>query len=77
MSEINRAYLRTLVKGITYATEGLLTRCKLELHNGVTIEGETHCANVEFFNKAVGEKIAKENAFAKLKDFELYHKKKL
>ena len=43
-----------------------LTICCLTLINGFTVVGESACASLENFDKAVGERIARENAKQKL-----------
>lgn len=56
------------------ATEGcpqlpslaLLTFCVLVLKNGFTVTGESACASPENFDKALGERIARQNAIAKV-----------
>lgn len=44
----------------------LLTFCVLVLRNGFTVTGESACASPENYNKAIGERIARENAVAKI-----------
>lgn len=44
----------------------LLTFCVLILRNGFTVTGESACASPENYNKAIGERIARENAVAKV-----------
>lgn len=46
---------------------GLLTFCVLVLRNGFTATGESACASPENFNAAVGQRIARENAIAKVR----------
>jgi hypothetical protein len=45
---------------------GLLTFCVLVLKNGFTVTGESACASPENFNEAIGRRIARENAIAKV-----------
>jgi hypothetical protein len=49
-----------------------LTVCCLELHNGFTVTGESACASPENFDKELGEKIAYQNAKAKVWALEGY-----
>lgn len=44
----------------------LLTFCVLVLRNGFTVTGESACASPENFDEAIGRKIARENAEAKI-----------
>ena len=44
----------------------LLTFCVLVLENGFTVTGESACASPENFNAALGRKIARQNAVAKI-----------
>lgn len=45
---------------------GLLTFCVLRLRNGFTVTGESACASPENFDEALGRKIARQNAVAKV-----------
>lgn len=45
---------------------GLLTFCVLVLKNGFTVTGESACASPENFDAAIGRKIARQNAVAKM-----------
>jgi hypothetical protein len=45
---------------------GLLTFCVLVLQNGFTVTGQSACASPANFNKAIGEKIARDNAVAQI-----------
>ncbi len=44
----------------------LLTFCVLTLRNGFTVTGESACASPENFNAEIGNKVARENAVAKI-----------
>jgi hypothetical protein len=44
----------------------LLTFCVLVLRNGFTVTGESACASPENFNAEIGQKIARQNAVAKM-----------
>ncbi len=44
----------------------LLTICVLVLQNGFTVTGESACASPENFDAAIGRKIARQNAEAKI-----------
>lgn len=44
----------------------LLTFCVLVLRNGFTVTGESACASPENFNAEIGQKIARQNAVAKI-----------
>lgn len=44
----------------------LLTFCVLVLKNGFTVTGESACASPENFNAEIGNRIARENARAKI-----------
>lgn len=43
-----------------------VTLCNITLNNGYSVRGESACVNPENYNQQIGEKIAYENAFAKL-----------
>lgn len=43
-----------------------LTFCVLVLRNGFTVTGESACASPKNYNKAIGERIARENAISKI-----------
>ena len=45
---------------------GLLTFCVLVLRNGYTVTGESACASPENFRPEIGQRIARENAIAKV-----------
>lgn len=51
---------------------GTLTVCVLTLANGFTVTGESACASPENFNEEVGNRIARENAEAKIWALEGY-----
>lgn len=44
----------------------LLTFCVLVLRNGFTVTGESACASPENFNAEIGQRIARDNAKAKI-----------
>ncbi|RRU17831.1 Gp49 family protein [Stenotrophomonas sp. 278] len=44
----------------------LLTFCVLVLRNGFTVTGESACASPENFDAEIGQKIARQNAVAKI-----------
>lgn len=43
-----------------------VTICNVKLNNGYSVRGESACVNPENYNKEIGERIAYDNAFAKL-----------
>lgn len=43
-----------------------LTHCTILLDNHYSVTGESACVNAENYNQQIGEKIAYDNAFAKL-----------
>lgn len=49
-----------------------LTTCILTLRNGYQVTGESACISPENFNEAVGNKVARENAVAKIWTLEGY-----
>ena len=57
---------------LPWATLGLLTFCTLVLRNGFTVTGESACASAENFDEAIGRKIARQNAVAKIWPLEGY-----
>lgn len=65
----------TAAEGVCFETHGdptaqgslsLLTFCVLVLKNGFTVTGESACASPENFNRELGQKIARQNAVAKI-----------
>lgn len=50
----------------------VLTVCVLTLENGFFVTGESACASPENYNKALGEKYAREDAINKVWAFEGY-----
>jgi hypothetical protein len=50
----------------TVASLSLLTFCVLVLRNGFTVTGESACASPENFDAEIGQKIARQNAVAKV-----------
>lgn len=53
----------------------MTTVCQLKLANGFTVTGESACVSPENFNVEVGEKVARENARAKVWQLEGYRLK--
>jgi Phage protein (N4 Gp49/phage Sf6 gene 66) family len=49
-----------------YAPLTLMTFCILVLRNGFTVTGESACVSADNYDKAIGEKIARENAINKI-----------
>lgn len=43
-----------------------VTLCQIKLKNGYSVRGESACVNPENYNQQIGERIAYDNAFAKL-----------
>ena len=63
----------SVIKDIVFVRPiGTLTICILTLANGFTVTGESACASPENFNQAIGEKIAFDNAKAKIWALEGY-----
>jgi hypothetical protein len=58
--------LRPFKFGPAGGTESRLTFCVLVLQNGFTVTGESACASPENFNAELGQKIARQNAVAKI-----------
>lgn len=49
-----------------YVPLSLMTFCILVLANGFTVTGESACVSADNYDKAIGEKIARENAINKI-----------
>lgn len=49
-----------------YTIYGTMTTAYITLDNGYVVTGESACVNPENFDQAIGEKIAYDDAFAKL-----------
>lgn len=60
------------ITGVTSPQPGVLTICVLTLANGFTVTGESACADPANFNKALGQKIARDNAVRKVWGLEGY-----
>lgn len=45
---------------------GMLTLCVLVLHNGFTVTGQSACADPKNFNRDIGHRLAREDAFRKI-----------
>jgi len=56
----------TVKKSEFFKLTDVLTVCVLTLQNGFTVTGESACASPENYDKAIGEKIARENAIDKI-----------
>lgn len=62
-----------IIKEQYHVFEGTtLTICLLTLVNGFTVTGESACVDPNNFDKAIGEKYAREQAFNKIWAFEGY-----
>lgn len=62
-----------IVSEVFHRHEGTtLTTCILTLRNGFQVTGESACASPENFSEAVGNKVARENAVAKVWTLEGY-----
>lgn len=70
--EIKRSDLERLVTQTNFTHKGTTTVCVLHVVGGAEISGESKCTKKEDYNKFIGEKIAKENAYKKLAEFETY-----
>lgn len=71
------ADIDAVIKGesFTVLPDGLTTVCQLTLANGFTVSGESACVSRENYNKEIGEKVARENARAKIWPLEGYRLK--
>ena len=56
----------TVKKTEFFKITDVLTIAVVTLQNGFTVTGESACASPENYNKAIGEKIARENAVDKI-----------
>ena len=66
-----------VIKGesFTVLPDGLTTVCQLTLANGFTVSGESAVVSRENFNAEIGNKVARENARAKVWPLEGYRLK--
>lgn len=55
-----------------YVHHGLLTICVLTMVNGYTVTGESACVSPDNYDRAVGDRIAKDNAIQKIWPLEGY-----
>ena len=60
------------IESVPCVKDSCLTVCCLTLSNGYTVTGESACASPENFNAEIGEKIAFDNARAKIWALEGY-----
>lgn len=64
---VTKEYMQGRITTTTFTRIGAtMTHCLITLDNGFGVTGESACVNVENYNQEIGEKIAYDNAFAKL-----------
>lgn len=75
MDKLSRGHLEAMIEKVSYLSKGKRTRCTLVVM-GIELTGDSFCAFSQPMNKAVGEKVAYENALASLRSHELYAQRK-
>jgi len=66
-SRLTPDYITSCIKKVEFhRLTDVLTVCVITLKNGFMVTGESACASPENYNKEIGEKISKENAFEKI-----------
>ena len=70
---LNPQHIENTIVGELYTRPtGTLTVCVLTLRNGTLVTGESACVSPENFNEAIGNKVAREDAFRKIWALEGY-----
>lgn len=60
-------YINSRIKDAEFTRIGkTATLCNIELDNGYSVRGESACVNPANYDREIGERIAYDNAFAKL-----------
>lgn len=70
--DVDPVYARDDYSVVDDKSTACLTICILTLENGFTVTGESACASPENFDKLIGQKIAYDNAYAKIWQLEGY-----
>lgn len=64
---VTKEYMESRIKQEEFQRySDTVTICQITLDNGYSVRGESACVNPENYNKEIGERIAKDNAFNKL-----------
>lgn len=63
---VTEADMQARIAEVKFHRFGNLTHCTIHLDNEYMVTGESSCVNPENYNQQIGEKIAYDNAFAKL-----------
>lgn len=64
---VTKEYMESRISAKTFTRlSGTLTHCSIVLDNGFIVTGESACVYEENYNQEIGERIAYDNAFAKL-----------
>ena len=66
--KVTKEYMESRIVETDFSTlpKSTVTLCNLTLDNGYSVRGESACVDPANFNREIGEKIAHDNAFAKL-----------
>lgn len=66
--KVTAEYMKSRIASTEFSTlpKSTVTLCNITLDNGYSVRGESACVDPANFNKEIGEKIAHDNAFAKL-----------
>jgi hypothetical protein len=69
---VTKERIESRITHTEFIHHGLLTICVLTMVNGFTVTGESACVHPENYDPAVGDRVAKDNAFQKLWPLEGY-----
>lgn len=62
-SRVTPTTISSKIADVKYVYHDLMTICILDLENGFTVIGKSACASPAIYNKAMGEKLAYDDAF--------------
>lgn len=81
---VTKEYIESRITSAEFTKLGeTVTLCNIVIDNGFSVRGESACVNPENYNRAIGERVAHDQAFGKLWAFfgfllaETGHQKKL
>jgi hypothetical protein len=69
---VTRESIQAKVMKTDFLNVGLLTICVVTLENGFSVRGESACAHPDNYDRALGERIAYDDAIAKIWPLEGY-----
>lgn len=65
---VTKEYIDSRIASVDYSVlpKSTVTVCNITVDNGFSVRGESACVDPANFNREIGEKIAHDNAYAKL-----------